>query len=106
MRERNAPSRRMIIITDLDGTLLHHRTYSFEEAKPALDLVRRQGIPLVICSSKTRAEIEVYRKRLDNNHPFISENGGGIYIPAGYFPFRRIRRAEGRIRGHIPWFAL
>ncbi len=29
----------------------------------------------------------MYRKRLDNDHPFISENGGGIYIPAGYFPF-------------------
>lgn len=89
MGERRTPNRRMIIITDLDGTLLHHRTYSFEEAKPALDLIRERGIPLVICSSKTRAEIEVYRERLDNGHPFISENGGGIYIPAGYFPGHR-----------------
>ena len=86
MTERTSPSR-LVIVTDLDGTLLHHRTYSFEEARPALELVRQRGIPLVICSSKTRAEIEVYRKRLDNGHPFISENGGGIYIPAGYFPF-------------------
>jgi mannosyl-3-phosphoglycerate phosphatase len=31
--------------------------------------------------------LEVYRKRLDNRHPFISENGGGIFIPDGYFPF-------------------
>lgn len=77
---------RLVIITDLDGTLLHPITYSFEEAMPALDLIRERGIPLVFCSSKTRAEIEVYRKRLDNGHPFISENGGGIYIPAGYFP--------------------
>jgi len=77
----------MIIVTDLDGTLLHHQSYSFEEALPALKQVRERGIPLVICSSKTRSEIEVYRKRLDNDHPFISENGGGIYIPAGYFPF-------------------
>ena len=29
----------------------------------------------------------MYRKRLDNGHPFISENGGGVYLPAGYFPF-------------------
>jgi len=34
-----------------------------------------------------RKEIEYYRKKLDNNHPFISENGGGIFIPKGYFPF-------------------
>lgn len=78
---------RLIIITDLDGTLLHPITYSFEEAMPALDLIRERGIPLLFCSSKTRAEIEVYRRRLDNRHPFISENGGGIYLPAEYFPF-------------------
>jgi mannosyl-3-phosphoglycerate phosphatase len=76
-----------IIITDLDGTLLHPTTYSFEEAKPALRLIRLRGVPLILCSSKTRAEIEMYRKRLDNKHPFISENGGGIFIPDGYFPF-------------------
>lgn len=87
MNKRTPPSRRLIIVTDLDGTLLHHKTYSFEEALPALRLIGERGIPLVICSSKTRAEIEVYRKRLSNDHPFISENGGGIYVPAGYFPF-------------------
>ncbi len=79
-------SQRLLIVTDLDGTLLHPRTYSFKEAGPALELVRQRKIPLVLCSSKTCAELEVYRKRLDNIHPFISENGGGIYLPKGYFP--------------------
>jgi mannosyl-3-phosphoglycerate phosphatase family protein len=78
--------RKTIIFTDLDGTLLDPKTYSFKEAEPALKLIRERGVPLVLCSSKTRAEIEVYRKRLDNLHPFISENGGGVYIPKGYFP--------------------
>jgi mannosyl-3-phosphoglycerate phosphatase len=78
---------KIVIFTDLDGTLLHPRTYSFKDASSALDLIKERGIPLVLCSSKTRAELEVYRKRLDNDHPFISENGGGIYLPAGYFPF-------------------
>ena len=76
---------KIIIFTDLDGTLLHPKTYSFEEAKPALKLIEDEGIPLVLCSSKTRAEMEVYQKRLGNNHPFVSENGGGIFIPKGYF---------------------
>ncbi len=76
----------IIIYTDLDGTLLHPGTYSFDEARPALELIRRRGIPLILCSSKTRAEIEVYRRRLGNDHPFISENGGGVFIPEGYFP--------------------
>jgi mannosyl-3-phosphoglycerate phosphatase family protein len=76
-----------IIISDLDGTLLHPQTYSFKEARPALQLIRECRIPLILCSSKTRSEIEVYRKRLKNSDPFISENGGGIFIPKKYFPF-------------------
>ena len=74
-----------IIITDLDGTLLHPITYSFEAAIPGIALIKEKGIPLIFCSSKTRAEIEMWRKRLDNVHPFISENGGGIFIPKRYF---------------------
>ena len=77
----------IIIFTDLDGTLLHPKTYSFDDARPALELIRQRDIPLIICSSKTRAEIEVYRSRLSNGHPFVSENGGGAFIPEGYFPF-------------------
>lgn len=77
----------MVIFTDLDGSLLHPRTYSFEEARPALELIRRKEMPLILCSSKTRVEIESYRKRLNSGHPFISENGGGIFIPERYFPF-------------------
>jgi hydroxypyruvate reductase len=74
-----------IIITDVDGTLLDAERYSFAPAKPALDLIRARRIPLILCSSKTRAEIEVLRHELDNPHPFISENGGGVFIPYGYF---------------------
>ncbi|MBI5197002.1 MAG: HAD hydrolase family protein, partial [Nitrospirae bacterium] len=76
-----------IIISDLDGTLLDPITYSFEAAQPALELIRAKKIPLILCSSKTRMEIEVYRKRLENKDPFVSENGGGIFIPEKYFPF-------------------
>ena len=76
-----------IIFTDLDGTLLGHDTYSYVKAKPAFNLISKRKIPLVICTSKTRAEIEEYRKKLGNRHPFISENGGAIFIPKKYFSF-------------------
>jgi len=76
---------KIIVFTDIDGTLLDSRTYSFEAARPALRLLSEKNIPLVLCSSKTRVEIEHYRKKLDNRHPFISENGGGIFMPNGYF---------------------
>jgi mannosyl-3-phosphoglycerate phosphatase len=79
--------KKIIIFTDLDGTLLDYSNYSFETAIPALQLLKEKDIPLIICSSKTKKEIEYYRKKIGNYHPFISENGGGIYIPKGHFVF-------------------
>jgi mannosyl-3-phosphoglycerate phosphatase len=76
---------RLVVFTDLDGTLLDHHTYSFAPARPALLELRRLGVPLVFCTSKTRAEVVPLRRRLRNAHPFIVENGGGIVIPRGYF---------------------
>jgi mannosyl-3-phosphoglycerate phosphatase len=81
-------TRKLVIFTDLDGTLLDRNTYSFEPAQPALDLIKQEEIPLVLSSSKTMAEIEFYRKELENDHPFISENGGAVFIPRDYFSFR------------------
>ncbi len=80
-------TRKLVIFTDLDGTLLDRNTYSFEPAMPALHLIKQKGIPLILSSSKTRAEIERYQKQLENDHPFVSENGGAIFIPKGYFAF-------------------
>jgi mannosyl-3-phosphoglycerate phosphatase len=77
--------KKIIIFTDLDGSLLSYSDYSFDEALPALRVIRSGRIPLVICSSKTGAEIKEYRKKLGNSHPFVSENGGGIFVPSGYF---------------------
>jgi len=77
----------IVIFTDLDGTLLDSVSYSWKAAIPALNLIKGKAIPLILCSSKTRAEIEAHRQQLDNHDPFISENGGGIFIPDGYFDF-------------------
>jgi mannosyl-3-phosphoglycerate phosphatase len=89
---------RPIIFTDLDGTLLDPETYSFSAAVPAIELIKERGIPLVVCSSKTRPEIEYWRGRLENRHPFICENGGGIFIPVSYFAEDEIRAVWTRIK--------
>ena len=73
-----------IVFTDLDGTLLDHSTYSYSKAEKALRSLREKGIHLVLCSSKSRDEIMIYRDKLSNNEPFILENGGAIYIPEKY----------------------
>ncbi len=74
-----------IIFSDLDGTLLDSQTYSFDPARPALEAIASAGIPLVFCTSKTRTETEHWRSVLKNNHPFIVENGGAVFVPEGYF---------------------
>ncbi len=76
----------IVIFTDLDGTLLEHDTYEWEAAKPALELLKHYGIPLIPVSSKTRAEIEVFQQKLGIMAPFISENGGGVYFPKKSYP--------------------
>jgi mannosyl-3-phosphoglycerate phosphatase len=72
----------LIIFTDLDGTLLDHETYSWQAASPALERIRTLGIPLILNSSKTEAEIARLRSALDLSEPFIVENGGGVFMPA------------------------
>ncbi len=88
---------KLVIFSDIDGTLLDHRTYSFELALGALSLLKSLRIPLVLTSSKTRAEIKELREELGNEDPFISENGCAIFIPLDYFadPFRYDRELNG-----------
>lgn len=76
---------RDVIFTDLDGTLLDHASYAFDAALPALDAAESRHIPIVVCSSKTRAEIEAIRSALGIGDPFVSENGGAAFIPDGIF---------------------
>lgn len=76
---------RRLIFTDLDGTLLDCDTYSFEEAKPALRETKRRRIPLVFCTSKTAPETLDLQREMGIRDPFVVEDGGGIYLPKGYF---------------------
>ena len=75
---------KLVIFSDMDGTLLDSK-YSFRDAEKALDLIKKKKVPLILSSSKTRAELELYRKKMRNRHPFIVENGGAIFIPKNYF---------------------
>jgi len=74
----------ILIFTDLDGTLLDDQTYDFSPALPALKIIHSRKIPLILASSKTRAEIEFFRELLSLETPFIVENGGGIYFPNSF----------------------
>ena len=77
---------RLVVFTDLDGTLLSHDGYDWAPARDALAELSRRGVPLIIASSKTREEIEAWQARLGVHDSFISENGGALYVPSGAVP--------------------
>ncbi|MDJ0976052.1 MAG: HAD-IIB family hydrolase [Planctomycetota bacterium] len=72
-----------IVFTDLDGSLLDEADYSFEAARPALAALRERGIPLVLITSKTHAEVALLAGEIGTSVPYVVENGGAIYIPPG-----------------------
>ena len=75
-----------IIFSDLDGTLLDHHSYSFQDAIPALKLINELNIPLILVSSKTRVELLHIQKQLGLiDLPFVIENGAAIFTPLSYF---------------------
>jgi len=88
---------RFVIFTDLDGSLLDAETYSFQAARPALQKLKKKQVPIILCTSKTRAETEVIARKIGLNHPFIVENGGAIFIPAGYFTSEQLRNSGYKV---------
>jgi mannosyl-3-phosphoglycerate phosphatase len=84
-------AKRLIVFTDLDGTLLDQVTYSYRASLPALRKLQALKMPVILCSSKTRAEIEPLWRELILEDPFIVENGGAIYFLPEYFSARTCR---------------
>lgn len=76
---------RILLFTDIDGTLISHDTYSTTLAKKALGLLNKQDIPVIFCSSKTFEEQLYLQNQLGISFPFIVENGSAIIVPKNYF---------------------
>ena len=74
-----------IIFSDMDGSLLDHDNYSHADADELLAWLRNKQIPVIPVTSKTRAEVLKLREQLNNQHPFIVENGAAVFSPLNYF---------------------
>lgn len=70
-----------VVFTDLDGTLLDEQTYSWSAARSGLELLAGRGIPVVLVTSKTLAEVEPLRRGMQLDDPFIVENGAAVFLP-------------------------
>ena len=75
----------IVVFSDVDGFLRSPHTPAFAAGAAALRYLALDDAALVLCSGKTRAEVEFIRQKLDIRHPFICENGGAVIIPGGYF---------------------
>ena len=90
-----------LIFTDLDGTLLDHDTYSWSPARPMLEKLSAAGIPVVLASSKTGAEMMPLRADMGlTSAPLICENGAGV-IAAGVTGDTGDREAYWRLRAAL-----
>jgi mannosyl-3-phosphoglycerate phosphatase len=56
-----------------------------DEFTAALD---HHGIPAVLLTSRTRLQMDEPRRKLSHTHPFIAEDGCGVFLPEDYFHLR------------------
>jgi mannosyl-3-phosphoglycerate phosphatase len=78
-------AKKALIFSDLDGTLLDHYSYQSTAAQATLQQLHDANIPVILNTSKTRAELDIIRTELKLETPFIIENGAAIYIPINTF---------------------
>ena len=76
--KQSMTSERYWILTDLDGTLMDHN-YSIKPAMETLNWIQTKRIPIIPCTSKTAAEVRLFRKLIGISDPYIVENGGAVY---------------------------
>ena len=69
---------KILIFTDLDGSLLHRDTFKFDEIKDYLKQLISKGIFIIPNTSKTEKEILEFNNELGLSLPYISENGSAI----------------------------
>lgn len=75
---------KVIIFTDIDGTILDEN-YDYSQIHEIIHKLVLLDSSIVLTSSKTKAEVELYRRKLAINEPFIVENGSAIIIPKNFF---------------------
>lgn len=71
----------LLIFSDIEGTLLDSHTGEWQPAAGWLARLRQRQIPVILCSSKTAAEMIAVQNMLQlQGLPFIAENGAVIQL--------------------------
>jgi len=64
-------------------------------------MLRRRGIPLVLCTSKTRAEVAALWAELGSEHLAVIEDGAGLLVPSGLLPRVPLSTARRTAHGRL-----
>ncbi len=73
---------KLLVFTDMDGTLLDHHTYSWQSAISTISQLKLLNIPIICNTSKTYQEVKQLHFSLSLDSPFIVENGSAIFDSA------------------------
>ena len=71
--------KKILIFTDLDGSLLDKETFKFDVIKDYFKELVRNGIIIIPNSSKTEAELLDFNEQNNLDLSFIAENGSSIH---------------------------
>ena len=71
--------KKILIFTDLDGSLLDKETFKFDVIKDFFKELVRNGIIIIPNSSKTEAELLDFNEQNNLDLSFIAENGSSIH---------------------------
>ena len=71
--------KKIIIFSDLDGSLLDKDTFGFDEIEDYFKELISKGIKIIPNSSKTEAELSDFNNQYNLNLSFIAENGSSIH---------------------------
>ena len=74
-----------VVFSQVDAALMHPRDAAFTNARNTLRQLVADDVAVVLCSSKTRAELEFIQQTLGIADPFICEHGAASFIPDQYF---------------------
>ncbi len=75
-----------VVVSGVDSGLLDPASGSWDGARLALAALRQLRVPLVLCSTRPRAELAVLSRLFGLDAPFIVENGAALLVPHGHLP--------------------
>ena len=71
----------LILFTDVEGSLIDTHTQQWQPALEWLNRLSQHEVPVILCSSKTAAEMMLLQKELNiGPQPLIAENGAVIQL--------------------------